>query len=301
MIGSIQAQTGPPQPSGPPIVRSIEVEYSGPAIVAKERILAQMRTKIGEPYSDAVVESDIRQLYTTGQVRNVRIFAQPEGDGVKVIVAIQTRSVVRELEIDGAHKLTAKRLRKEIGIKIGTPVKEEALEQGRQKVIEAYQGRGFTDINVQYRVDPIDEAKGELRVIYTVEEGIQGAVKSVRFEGNTHFSSRALIKQMKTRGKTLIAFIDKSGRLDEVQLQRDLDSIKEFYQNHGYIDVEVTEVRKERKNGPLIITIGIVEGAQYHVGRVSFAGNTVATTEKLSKLVHMKPGDVYSPKQLRDD
>lgn len=292
---SVQAQ------NGPPIVRSIDVEYTGPATVNKERILAQMRTKVGDPYSDGVVEQDIRQLYTTGAIRNVRIFAQPETDGVKVIVAVQTRAVIRELEIDGAHKVSAKRLRKEIGIKIGSPVKEEALEQGRQKLIDMYQGKGFTDINVQFRVDPIDEKRGEARVVYTIDEGVKGAVKSVRFEGNAHFSNRALIKQMKTRGKTLIAFIDKSGRLDEIQLQRDVDSIKEFYQNKGYIDAEVSEVRKERRTGPLVITISIKEGIQYHVGTVTFAGNTIANTDKLSKLVKMKPGDVYSPKQLRDD
>jgi outer membrane protein insertion porin family len=289
------------QQPGPPIVRSIEVEYSGPATVSKERILAQMRTAIGQPYSDQVVEQDIRQLYTTGSIRNVRIYAQPEGSGVKVIVAVQTRAVVREIEISGSHKLSAKRLRKEIGIKINSAVDEQALEQGRQKIIEAYQGRGFTDINVQFRVDPIEEKRGTARVVYTIDEGVKGAVRSVRFEGNTHFSDRILRKQMKTRGKTMIAFIDKSGRLDEVQLQRDLDSIKEYYQNHGYIDVEVRDVRKERQNGPLIITIAVDEGAQYHVGKVSFTGEKVTTEEKLRKLLKMKEGDVYSPKQLHDD
>src|SRR6186997_45774 len=101
-IFSAQAQQGPP-PQGPPIVKSIDVEYSGPATVAKERILAQLRTTVGQPYSDETVEADIRQLYSLGIVRNVRIFAQPQGNGVKVIVAVQTRSVVREIEIDGAQ------------------------------------------------------------------------------------------------------------------------------------------------------------------------------------------------------
>jgi len=43
-----------------PIIRSIDVQYSGPATVAKERILAQMRTTVGQPYSDQTVEDDIR-------------------------------------------------------------------------------------------------------------------------------------------------------------------------------------------------------------------------------------------------
>ena len=286
---------------GPPTVRSIDVEYTGPATVSKERILAQLRTGVGKPYSDAVVEQDIRQLYSTGAIRNVRIFAQPEGDGVRVIVAVQTRSVVREIEIDGAQSVSAKRLRKEITLKINSPVNEEELEKSRQKITDMYKGRGFNDVTVQFRVDPIEERRGTSRIIYTINEGIKGAVRSVRFEGNQHFSDKTLRKQMKTRGKTFFAFIDKSGRLDEVQLQQDLDSIKEFYQNHGYIDVEVKDVRKERANGPIVLTIAVTEGPQYHTGKITISGYKVSTDQKIRALLKMKEGSVYSPKGLHDD
>src|SRR5438128_2773033 len=284
-----------------PIIRSIDIQYSGPATVSKEVILAQMRTTIGQPYSDQTVEDDIRNLYKTGTVQNVRIFAQPETDGVKVIVPVQTRQVLRELVIDGAHKVKAKKLRKEIGVKLNAPVNEDDLQKARQKIIDSYQSKGFTDIAVDFRVEPIDESRGTARVIYTVKEGVKGAVKQIRFQGNKHFSEQILRKQMKTRGKTMISFIDKSGRLDEVQLQQDLDSIKEFYQNHGYIDVDVQEVGRERKNGPLVITIGIKEGTLYHVNKLSFTGYKETTEERIRKVIKTKEGAVYSPKQLHDD
>src|SRR5947209_18795825 len=210
---------------GAPIIRDIEVQYSGPSTVSKERILAQMRTAVGQQYSDSTVEDDIRNLYKTGVIQNVRIFAQPEGDGVKVIVAVQTRQVLRELVIDGAHRVKAKKLRKEIGVKLNAPVNEDDLQKGRQKIIDSYQSKGFTDIAVDFRVEPIDESRGTARVIYTVKEGVKGAVGRIRFQGNEHFSERILRKEMKTRGKTMISFIDKSGRLESVQLQPNLSSV----------------------------------------------------------------------------
>ena len=286
---------------GPPVVRSIDVRFTGPATVSKERILAQVRTAVGQVYSDQVVEQDIQNLYKMGAILNVRIFAQPEGDGVKVIVAVQTRSAVREIEIAGAQRIKAKRIRKEIGIRINSMVNEEELEKARQKIVDLYKARGFNDVDVQFRVEPIDERRGTARVVYTINEGVRGAIRSIRFEGNAHFSEKVLRKQMKTRGKTLIAFLDKSGRLDETQLQQDLDSVKEFYQNHGYIDVEVKEVRKERENGPMIITIAITEGTQYHVGKISISGYQATTEQKIRALLKMKEGAVYSPKALRDD
>src|SRR5438477_74355 len=178
----------------PPIVRSIDVQYTGPATISRERILAQMRTKVGLPYSDTVAETDIRALSNTGQVQTVRI------------------------------------------------------------------------------------------------------------EGNTHFSDRVLRKQMKTRQKTLFSFVDKSGRLDETQLQDDLQKVREFYQNHGYIDVAVRDVTKQRtSSGALQIVIAIDEGPQYHVGKLTFVGYKATTEQKLRAVVKMKEGSVYSAKAIKDD
>src|SRR5216117_56387 len=303
LLGPVIAPAQAPQAApGPPIIRSIDVQYTGAETVGKARILAQMRTKVGQPYSNQVVEEDIAALYKTGSVQNVRIFAQPEGDGVKVTVAVQTRSIVREIEIAGAEQVKAKRLRKEIKLKLNQPVNEQQLEEARQKIIEVYQGRGYNDVSVQFRVDPIDEKRGTARVVFTVNEGLKGAVRQIHFEGNQHFSEKVLRKQMKTRGKTLVYFLDKSGRLDEVQLQQDLDKIREWYQNHGYIDVEIKDVRKERtKNGPMVLTIVIAEGPQYHVSKLTISGENATTEYKIRALLKMKEGSVYSPKQLRDD
>src|SRR5438128_2641004 len=303
LLGAISARAQNPQAAqGPPIIKSIDVQYTGPGTVSKERILAQMRTKVGQPYSDQVVEQDIETLYKTGSVLNVRIFAQPEGNGVKVIVAVQTRSIVREIEIDGAEQVKAKRLRKEIKLKLNQPVNEQELDEARQKIVEVYQGRGYNDVSVQFRVDPIDEKRGTARVVFTVNEGVRGAVKQVQFEGNAHFSEKVLRKQMKTRGRSLIYFVDKTGRLDEVQLEQDMDKLREFYQDHGYIDVEIKTPRRERtEKGPMIITIPIVEGPQYHVRKLTISGYQNTTEDRIRKLLKMKEGSVYSPKQLRDD
>jgi outer membrane protein insertion porin family len=298
---TVRAQA-PQSAPAPPVIRSIDVEYAGPASISKERILAQMRTKVGQVYSNEIVQEDIKALYGTGYVRNVRIFAQPQGDGVKVTVAVQTQAVLREIEINGAERVKPKRLRKEMKVRLNQAVNEQALEEGRQKIIEVYQGKGYNDVSVEYRVEPIDEKRGTARVIFTVTEGVKGAISQIHFEGNAHISEKTLRKQMKTRGRTLIYFMDKTGRLDEVQLEQDLDKIREYYQNHGFIDVEIKEVRKDRTpKGPMIITIVVLEGPEYHVRKLTVSGYQNTTEAKIHALLKMKEGSVYSPKQLRDD
>src|SRR5262245_13867685 len=133
LLGATVARAQAPQapqgaPPAPPIIHSIEVEYTGPGTVSRERILAQMRTRVGQPYSNEIVEDDIAALYKTGSIQNVRIFAQPQGDGVKVIVAVQTRSILREIVIDGAERVKPQRLRKEIKLRLNQPIHEQQLE-----------------------------------------------------------------------------------------------------------------------------------------------------------------------------
>jgi outer membrane protein insertion porin family len=297
---SAHGQAAPPAPQGPPIISSIEVEYVGPQTISKERVLAQLRTKPGQPYSESLVEQDIRALYATGSVQNVRIFGEADGERVKVMVVLQTRSLVNQIEISGAERISAKVLRKRIALKINGRLSEQDLEEGRQKIIETYQAKGFTDVDVKFHIDT-DEARGTSRVVYTITEGAKGAVNAVRFEGNTKFGDRILRKQMKTKGKTLYSFIDKSGRLDETQLEQDINAVKEYYQDHGYIDVEVKEVRRVRANGKLTLVVVLSEGPIYHVGKLAISGEKVASEKKIRALLKMKEGDIYSPKDVRDD
>ena len=63
----IRAQDSPMQG---PIVKQIDVQYVGAESMAKDRVLANLATQVGQPYSESAVEQDIRSLYATGTVAN---------------------------------------------------------------------------------------------------------------------------------------------------------------------------------------------------------------------------------------
>ena len=278
-------------------------EYTGPATVsqgtnprsdAHRSRPALLRCRGGARYP---------QLYSTrARSKTSAFFAQPEGDGVRVIVAVQTRSVVREIEIDGAQNRARKRLRKDIEVKINPPVNEEKLEKGRQKIIDTYQGARVSTTSTCNSGSIRSRKPWHRARVYTVNEGGRARSKHRVSKATTISGTSVLRKQMKTQGRPSIAFIDKSGRLDEAQLQQDLDSISEFYQNHGYIDI-ASERRAQGtvRSGPIVIMIAINEGAQYHVGKLTFTGYKTTTEEKLRAVIKMKEGSIYSPKATADD
>jgi len=127
-------------------VTSIDVRYVGPQTVSKDRVLANMRTKVGSPYSEATVEEDIRVLYETGKIQNVRIFGEPQGNGVRVQVILATRALITEIEIDGAQSFSAKALRHQIKFKVPSSADSEKLEEGRQNIFDFYQRKGFPGV-----------------------------------------------------------------------------------------------------------------------------------------------------------
>ena len=105
-----------------------------------------------------------------------------------------------------------------------------------------------------------------------------------------------------TKGKTIIALIDKSGRLDQGKLREDLDNVRELYQNKGYVEVEIPETRVERlASGDINLVVVIREGPQYRVGTLNFQGTQVFTDAEIRRFLKMKEGTLYSPKGLKDD
>ena len=284
-----------------PNVVEIEVQYAGAATVAKDRLMANMRTRVGQPYSEQTVEEDIRNLYATGNVLNVRIFGEPKGDGVKVIVVLQAKARVTAVEIQGVQQFKVSRIREKIGVKEGDTASEAALEADRQKILEYYSSKGFTDVQVAYKLDSNDSL-GTARVLYTVTEGGKTAIKTVRFEGNTKISSSELSGVVKTRKyRALISPILKTGRLNQDQLGDDAAAIREYYQNRGYSDVQVQQPVVNRLNGKVEVIFRIVEGTPYKVGKVTFRGGRLFPETEFERVTKLRSGAVYSPAAVQAD
>jgi outer membrane protein insertion porin family len=290
-----------PQQKQSQIVRQIEIQYAGPATLSRQRILSNMKTTVGQPYSELTVEDDVRSLYATGLVTNVRIYGEPLPDGVKVIVVVQTRVTLTEVAIQGNEAVGTKRIRRELNLKTGSPLDEQALEQARQRVVELYQKRGFPDSDVQYKVDT-NEERGTARVTFAISEGRKAVVKTIRFVGNYYLKPKQIRKVMKTREKNILGFVTGAGRLSNQQLNDDVQKIKELYQDNGYVDIQVTDVkidRLDKKN--VAITIYLTEGPQYHVGTVAVQGLHVVTEPNFRKVIKVTEGKIFSPQKLQKD
>lgn len=289
-----------PEPEAP-IVRDIVVETVGAPSISKDRVLANLATKVGQPYSERTAEQDVRALYSTGGVSNVRLFAEPLGDGVRVTVLLQGRPVIEEVIIEGAAQIPLNRVRKEITVKPGDVVDEEKIEASRQKILTLYEDRNYSDVDVQYRVQEIP-GTNRSRVVIAISEGPKLVVKRITFVGNDSILARDLRKAMKTKPLDILTFFNKSGRLTPTQLEEDRASLRSLYQNRGFADVEIQDIQTEplAKDGvELVVTIK--EGTQYRVNQVILDGVNVVPESEISGLLKMNAGQLFTPTGMGDD
>jgi len=299
IVGAPDAQAPIPGQNGP-IVRGIDVEYAGPKTVSTTVILSNMRTTVGEPYSASSVEEDVRNLYATGFFTNLKIEDQEMADGVKVIVIVQPKPLVKSIVINGANKIKASRVKKEIKSKIGESLSEEQISTDSDKIKDLYLSKGYNQVQVSYKIDTNEEF-GRSVITFTISEGDRAFVTEVNFVGNDHLTTKELRKVMKTRKKNLLSFINKSGLFKEDEFQQDLDSLRTYYNSKGYIDMAVKDVKYTYPGkNELTVTITVFEGIQYTVGKINFTGNTIFSNQELRtyrkfQVVRMTEGSVFSP------
>ena len=284
-----------------PIVREIDVEYIGPKTVAVSVIKSNMRTTVGQVYSPASVEEDVRNLYATGFFTNLAIKDEPLADGVKVNVVVQPKPLVKEIVINGNTKVKTARVKKEIKSKIGEPLSEQQISSDADKIKDMYLNRGYNQVQVSYKIDTNEEF-GRSVITFTVSEGDRAFVTQVDFVGNEHLTTKELRKIMKTRKKNLLSFINKSGLFKDDDFKSDLNSLRTYYNSKGYIDMSVKDVKFDTV-GPnqLHVTITVFEGIQYTVGKIDFTGNVIFTNADLRTyrgfhVIRMGEGKVYSPR-----
>ncbi|HEY5777905.1 MAG TPA: outer membrane protein assembly factor BamA [Terrimicrobiaceae bacterium] len=284
-----------------PIVRDIVVEYVGPPSISKARVIDNLATRIGAPYSERAAEADIRALYATGGVANVRIFAEPFADGVRVTVLLQGRPIIEEILIEGAEQIPLRRVRKEVSSKVGEVLSEEKLEADRQKILKIYEDRNYSDVDVQYRIQEI-AGTNQVRVIFQITEGPRLVIRRINFFGNDSVRSRDLIKVMKTRPRNILTFFNKSGRLLPAQMEEDRVAIRTLYQNRGFADAEVTDVQTVPLEGTGVeLNITIVEGIQYRVNTVKLEGVNIVPPDEIRARLKMVDGSLFTPKGMGDD
>jgi outer membrane protein insertion porin family len=284
-----------------PVVREIAVKFVGPETVNRAVIDANIQTAVGKPFSRDKVEQDVRSLIRTGFFFDVRVFEEPVKDGIKVIFQVQGKATIKEIVFEGNKAFKTERLRRESGQKVGDNLDEEKAYLDTLKMVEVYQKGGYPDAKVESIVT-IDRDTGKAVLKFKITEGPRLFIKEIAFDGIKAFKAAQLRKLIKTKKHWWGSWLSGSGVLKDEQFQEDLDTLRDFYREKGYIDMEIRGTKVERVEKKwIVVHITIFEGVQYKVGKLSIDGNKLFRTEVLQRRLKMQPGQTFTPGGMYKD
>ncbi|HMC30464.1 MAG TPA: POTRA domain-containing protein [Candidatus Angelobacter sp.] len=75
-----------------------------------------------------------------------------------------------------------------------------------------------------------------------------------------------------------------------------------LYRQHGYLKFAISEVKPKLEENELVhVEVSVNEGEQYRLGGYAWSGNTLVTSEELSKRISLKAGEPLNALQLERD
>ncbi|HRQ87831.1 MAG TPA: outer membrane protein assembly factor BamA [Bacteroidia bacterium] len=294
-VGGLRAQEGA-------TVKSIDVQYVGTQTVAPERLLSHMSTRVGDKLTMAQVDEDVKSLYASGDVENVRILAEKVSGGVQLIVVAQTRAVYGGVDFVGNTLIETSKLANKVDLKVNKPIDEAVLRTAREEIQTMYRKKGFSEATVTYAIGA-PTAEGYSRVVFTIDEGTQGVLRNVEFVGNSAFSASALKEKMSQKEKGIKTIFSKSGSTDPETLAQDVRSIEDFYRDHGYLNAKVVNVSRMRVNAKEVdVIFTIDEGQTYQVDSIAINGvKALQLQSDVLPYLKTEAGHTFAGNKLKDD
>jgi outer membrane protein insertion porin family len=279
----------------PFVVKDIRVE--GVQRTEAGTVFTYLPVKVGERMDDDKAAQSVRALYATGFYADVRL----EADGDVLVVSVQERPAIAAIEIEGAKEFTKDNLKdglKQAGISESKIYDKSILDRAEKELKRQYTSRGFYASKVKITVTPLERNRVSLR--FDIEEGEVTRIADINIIGAKEFSERTLLREMQLTTPGWLTWITKDDQYSKQKLSGDLESLRSFYLNRGYLEstIDSTQVSITPDREKIFITIALTEGPVYRVGQIKFSGDLVATEQELRALVSLREGDTFSRERI---
>lgn len=277
------------------VVRDIRVE--GIQRTEAGTVFSYLPLRVGDRYDPTKGEAAIHALFATGLFKDVRL----ERDGDVLVVTVEERPAIAAVEITGLKEFdkdAVKKSLREVGLAEARVLDRSLLERAEQELKRQYLGRGYYDVKVTTTVTPVE--RNRVNVAITVEEGEAASIRSIRFTGNKAFTDSQLRAEMELSTPGWFTWYTKRDQYSREKLTGDLEKIRSFYLNRGYLDfnIESTQVSVSENKRDIYVTINLVEGGRYTVSDGKLGGELLGLDNELRALIDVKPGDTFNAERL---
>ena len=273
------------------VIKDIRIE--GIARTEPGTVLSHLPFQVGDEFTSAKGNTAIHALYGSGLFRDVRLGR----DGNVLVIEVQERPAVASINTQGIrafdHSAIEQSLR-DVGLAEGRIFDHAILDRADQEMRRQYLARGYYGVDVKTTVTPLDRNRVRLSIV--VDEGEAASIESIRFVGNRVMEDDDLREQMQLSTTGWMSWYTKSNLYAREKLAADIESIRSYYLNNGYLDFKVDSVQVSiaPNKKDIFITINLTEGEQYHITGVELTGDMLGLDDELKSLVKIEPDSIYN-------
>ncbi|MFA6078719.1 MAG: outer membrane protein assembly factor BamA [Candidatus Omnitrophota bacterium] len=292
MVNGIYAQA---DRDGKPVT---SVNVKGNKAISDDTIKSKVRTKVGDGYSQEILNEDLKRLYATEYFTNVSIDVTDSADSVEVTFIIEEKPVIEDITFEGNKVFRAPKLQAVMKSKKDEMLNMSLLASDIAEIKALYIKKGYPMVDVTYKLD-VGKELNKAKIMITVDEKSHIKVVKIAITGNKAIPSQKILKALETKPAW---FFIRPGIFKEDVFQDDLERIRALYDDEGYLDVETTPKMDYSEDGKLLyITIDVNEGKQYLVGDLEVKGNLVLAEKDVRSKMAMKGDKPFSNRALRFD
>jgi outer membrane protein insertion porin family len=290
----------------PPIIDSIEI--LGLKEVNIQSVLNKLRSKEGLPFSQAVLEDDVRRLYESNLFLKIdwKVEDVVPGEKVRILLTVEESVMIQEVMFEGRVEFSANVLRGGLKIQDNSALNTFVVKSDIKTLVDKYLEKGYYFVDVNYRID--SGVRGKI-LVYTIREGPKVKIDDIIFHGNKSFpmvsvwgklmppyklfSRHTLYKEMRQT----------SGPYQEKELILDVELLKAFYRKNGWLDVNifVQDVAFNPAKDRVTITIRIDEGDRFRVGKFTVSNNKIIAMPDILSKAKVKTGAIYEMESILKD
>ncbi len=278
----------------------LEVRIKGNNRIEEDAIRRVLKLKTGDVLTPKDISDEIKAVYKMGYFDDIRVEAQTVPQGKIITFIITEKPTVRGILVEGnSWVYDDEEIKEEITLRKGSILNINTIQNDMRRIEELYKEKNYHNVKVSFEVYPKDNNQADIE--YIIEEGDKFHIKKIEFVGNEAFSSSKLKGLMSSSEKGLLSFITSSGDLNQEQLVQDVARLSAFYQNQGYVQARVGEPDVIFEEDGILISIRLVEGPRFKVGKVSMAGDLILAEEQLLQKLKISEEEYYNRDTLRLD
>lgn len=255
--------------------------------------------RAGDEYTAEKGTRAIHALYASGLFRDVTLTQ----DGDVLVVHIVERPAVATIETSGIKafdKDAVEKSLRDVGMAEGRIFDQAVLERADQELRRQYLARGYYGVSVKTTVTPLE--RNRVRITISVDEGRASSISAIRFVGNKTFDNDELADLMQLGVPNWFSWYTKRDLYSREKLAADLESIRSFYMNQGYLDFKIDSVQVSiaPNKSDVYVTINMTEGEKYTVNDVRLTGDLLGLDSELQALITLEKGEMYNAEKVKN-